>query len=149
VKLAIASDHAGFRLKSRVGEHLSRLGHEVTDLGPTNETRVDYPDFGAEAARLVASGAVDRAVLVCGSGIGMSMTANRFRGVRAVVAALELQARLARAHNDANVLCLGQRLTAEALAISILDAFLESDFEGGRHAGRVQKIDDLADAPSS
>ncbi len=141
MKFAIASDHAGFRLKGRIREHLSALGHDVRDVGPDDETRVDYPDFAARGALLVATGQVERAVLVCGSGVGMSMVANRFTGVRAVVAGFELQARLARAHNDANVLCLGERVTGETLALAIVDAFTESDFEGGRHAARVAKID--------
>ncbi|MEM1025672.1 MAG: ribose 5-phosphate isomerase B [Myxococcota bacterium] len=146
MKIAVASDHAGRRLKDSVRDHLRTLGHEVQDLGPDQDGRVDYPDFGARGARMVAAGQVDRAVLVCGSGIGMSMTANRFRGVRAVVAALETQARLARAHNDANVLCLGERLTAETLALVITEAFMDAEFEGGRHEARVAKIDDVGDS---
>jgi len=141
VKIAVASDHAGFALKARLVEHARQLGHDVEDLGPATEDRVDYPDYAARVARRVARGEAERGVLVCGSGVGVCMTANRFRGVRAVNAVLEVQARLARQHNAANVLCLGQRITAPELALSILEVFLSTSFEGGRHAGRVEKME--------
>ena len=141
MKIAVASDHAGCALKERLADHARRLGYAVDDLGPTNEDRVDYPDYAARVAAKVASGEAERGVLVCGSGVGVAMTANRFKGVRAVNAVMEVQARLARQHNAANVLCLGQRLTAPELATSILDVFMETGFEGGRHAGRVEKLE--------
>lgn len=141
MKIAVASDHAGFALKARLVEHARQLGHDVEDLGPATEDRVDYPDYAARVARRVARGEAERGVLVCGSGVGVCMTANRFRGVRAVNAVLEVQARLARQHNAANVLCLGQRITAPELALSILEVFLSTSFEGGRHAGRVEKME--------
>jgi ribose 5-phosphate isomerase B len=141
VKIAFASDHAGFALKARLVDHARRLGYAVDDLGPTTEDRVDYPDYAVRVAAKVASGEAERGVLVCGSGVGVAMTANRFKGVRAVNAVMEVQARLARQHNAANVLCLGQRLTAPELATSIFDAFIDTGFEGGRHAGRVEKME--------
>lgn len=141
MKVAIASDHAGFHLKTALVRHLQEAGHQVDDLGPASADRVDYPDFAQKVSRAVAAGEVTRGVLVCGSGIGMSMAANRFEGVRAVVAMNIIQAQLSRAHNNANVLCLGERLVGISLAEAILDAFMTSQFEGGRHEGRVAKID--------
>jgi len=141
MKIAFGSDHAGFALKQALIETAGREGHEVRDHGPESDARVDYPDYAERVARDVASGEADVGVLVCGSGIGVAMTANRFRGVRAVNAVMETQARLGRQHNDANVLCLGQRLTAGELAGSIMRTFLTTSFEGGRHQVRVEKMD--------
>ncbi len=141
MKIAAGSDHAGFRLKQHLVEFCRANGHEVVDLGPQTDERSDYPDFASRVAEAVASGTVDRGLLVCGSGIGVAMTANRFRGVRAVPAVMESQARLARQHNDANVVCLGQRLTAAELAESIVAVFLTTPFEGGRHQARVEKLE--------
>ena len=143
MKIAIASDHAGFVLKQALAKHLSSMGHEVQDLGPASADRVDYPDFAQKVGQMLQSKEVERGVLVCGSGIGMSMAANRMQGVRAVLAINTTQARLARAHNNANVVCVGERLTGEVLAQDIVQAFLEADFEGGRHEGRVAKIEAL------
>lgn len=144
MKIAVASDHAGVTMKAAVVEQCRVLGHDVVDLGPADATRVDYPDFAQKVALQVAAGTVDRGILVCGSGIGMSMTANRFRGVRAVVAMVALQARLAREHNDANVLCLGERFLGASMAEDVVEHFLSAEFAGGRHRGRVAKIDDVA-----
>lgn len=144
MKIAIASDHAGFGLKQSLVEHIGALEHQVIDLGPASADRVDYPDFAAKVAHLIQAGEADFGVLVCGSGIGMSMAANRHAGVRAVLAVNTTQARLSRAHNDANVVCLGERLTGVVLAQDIVEAFLKAGFEGGRHQGRVEKIDTLA-----
>jgi ribose 5-phosphate isomerase B len=143
VKVALASDHAGLRLKQVLGELLQRLGHEAHDLGPREAASVDYPDYALRVARAVASDEADLGVLVCGSGIGMSMAANRIPGVRAALCRTGYEARMARRHNDANVLCLGERVTGEGLAAEILEAFLASCFEGGRHARRVEKIEAL------
>jgi ribose 5-phosphate isomerase B len=115
---------------------------EVQDLGTRSAESVDYPDFAAKVARAVGEGEVERGVLVCGTGIGMSIVANKFRGVRAALCTSELEARMARAHNDANVLCLGQRVIGPGQARAILDVFLATPFEGGRHAQRVKKIQD-------
>ncbi|MFT7621853.1 MAG: ribose 5-phosphate isomerase B [Myxococcota bacterium] len=140
MKLAIASDHGGFELKDRLRAHLAEEGHEVTDFGPANAERADYPDYAGLVARAVASGAAERGVLVCGSGIGMSMAANKIAGVRAAVVQDVEHARLAREHNDANVLCLGGRFTAFELATAILDAWLDAECTGDRHGRRIAKI---------
>jgi ribose 5-phosphate isomerase B len=140
MRLAAASDHAGLSLKRELVESLRVKGHEVQDLGPEVEASVDYPDFAAAVAAVVAAGAADLGLLVCGTGIGMSISANKVHGVRAAVCRTELEARMARAHNDANVLCLGQRITGAGLAAAITDAFVAASFEGGRHQGRVDKI---------
>lgn len=145
MRIALGSDHAGFALKQAVGEHLAGLGHQVDDLGASSRDSVDYPDYGAAVAKAVAQGRVDRGVLICGSGLGMCMVANRFRGVRAALSASMEHARLGRLHNDANVLCLGERLTSQADALAMVDVFLATEFEGGRHAGRLHKIETLSE----
>ncbi len=144
--IAVASDHAGLSLKRHLIEHLKAAGHTVTDFGPETADSVDYPDHGAPAARAVAAGECALGLLVCGTGIGMSMVANKVRGIRAALCHTEWEARATRAHNDANVLCLGERVIGPGLAEAILDAFLASEYEGGRHARRVQKITDLEGA---
>ena len=141
MKLAIASDHAGFQLKSHLLEVLLDLGHDVQDLGPSSTARVDYPDFAHSLSEKVASGDVERGVLVCGSGIGVSIAANRHAGVRAVNAVLEVHAEFSRRHNDANVICLGERFVGAGLAERLVEVFLSTSFEGGRHSARVEKID--------
>jgi ribose 5-phosphate isomerase B len=139
--LLLASDHAGFELKQHIKDVLRRLGVPFDDLGPDSDERVDYPDFAHRVASAVSRGAAQRGLLVCGSGQGMAITANRYPGVRAALAWDEPSARLARQHNDANVLALGGRLIDHALAERIVQAWLETPFEGGRHAARVAKID--------
>jgi ribose 5-phosphate isomerase B len=141
MRIAVASDHAGYRLKEFVKAKLLELGHEVEDFGATGEVSTDYPDYGRPAARAVAEGKVERAVLVCGTGLGMSMVANRIRSVRAALCGESFSARLARAHNDATVLVLGARIIGEGLAEDILRVFMETPFEGGRHTRRVEKIE--------
>jgi ribose 5-phosphate isomerase B len=140
MRISLAADHAGFELKERIKRHLEELGHEVEDFGTSSAEPTDYPDHGAPAARAVATGAVDRGILVCGSGQGMSMTANKVRGVRAALAWTPEIARLSRLHNDATVLCLPARFLAEREALTIVEAWLGAGFEGGRHARRVEKI---------
>lgn len=140
---AVGSDHAGFVLKEKVKERLASLGHQVEDMGVFSTESADYPLQAAEVAKAVAQGRVQRGVLVCGSGVGMCMTANRFNKVRAVLAPTVEHARLGRRHNDANVLCLGERLTPLDLALEILDAFLQTEFEGGRHQRRIDLIDSV------
>lgn len=142
--IAVASDHAGFELKAAVAAHLRALGHEVIDLGPDAAERVDYPDYAHAVARAVTGGEARFGVLCCGSGIGMSMAANRHPGVRAVLAHDATSARLSREHNDAQVLCLGERTTGAVVALDAVDAFLAGEFQGGRHVGRVAKIDEGA-----
>jgi len=144
VKVAIASDHAGFGLKTTLAAALHDAGHEVLDLGPVAAQRCDYPDFAHAVARAIVAGDARLGVLCCGSGIGMSMAANRHPGVRAALAHDVTSARLSRQHNDAQILCLGERLVGETVAIEALHAFLGAEFQGGRHAGRVAKIDEGA-----
>lgn len=139
--LAVASDHAGLELKQALVSELSKRGIEVRDFGTTSSASCDYPDFAHAVARAIAQGEVERGLLVCGTGVGMSIAANRHREVRAVVCSEPFSARMARAHNDANVLCIGARVVGGGTALEIVDAFLGASFEGGRHAGRVAKID--------
>jgi ribose 5-phosphate isomerase B len=140
VKIILASDHAGLELRQALVEGLRERGVAFEDAGPTSRDSVDYPDFASKVARAVAAGQYTHGVLVCGTGIGMSIVANKYKGVRAALCTTEFEARMARAHNDANVLCLGQRVVGAGVARGILEAFLATPFEGGRHAQRVQKI---------
>lgn len=139
--IVIASDHAGFELKARVIELLHGAGCEVRDLGPADASPVDYPDFAHRVAGVVASGEAERGVLICGTGIGMSMTANRHAGVRAALCHDAFTAEMARRHNDANVLCLGARSTGVGVAEQVVRIFLETPFEGGRHQRRADRIE--------
>jgi ribose 5-phosphate isomerase B len=139
-KLFTGSDHAGFELRGRMVAHLRALGFEVEDLGSPCAESTDYPDWAAAVGRAVRGQPGSLGVLLCGTGLGVCIAANKIRGVRAVVAWNIEGARLSRAHNDANVLCVGERLIPEATAFSIVDAWLDTDFEGGRHARRVDKI---------
>jgi ribose 5-phosphate isomerase B len=143
MRIAIGADHAGFALKQSIAEHLRAAGHEMLDLGTDSEDRVDYPDYGAAVGRSVAGGDADLGVCVCGSGIGIAIAANKVPGVRAATVHDVTSAHLAREHNDANVVCIGERLTGPAVAVEAVDAFVAASFEGGRHAGRVAKIDAL------
>jgi len=138
----LASDHAGFELKERLKRVLDRLGVPCSDLGTTSPEPVDYPDYAARVASQVSRGVAERGVLICGSGQGMAMTANRYPGVRAALPFNEETARLCREHNDANVLALGARTLDPAVAERILVVWLETPFAGGRHARRVRKIDE-------
>ncbi|MBK8014773.1 MAG: ribose 5-phosphate isomerase B [Deltaproteobacteria bacterium] len=140
MKIAFGADHAGFHLKNHLVSLVRSLGHEVEDFGTFSESSVDYPDFAVLVAEAVETCRSERGVLICGSGVGMSIAANRFSGVRAVLALTEAQARLARGHNDANVLCLGARLSGVVLAEDAVRAFLSTAFEGGRHVPRVAKL---------
>ena len=140
MRIAIASDHAAFDLKAELREYLIELGHEVADLGPESADRVDYPDYGYLLAAVVADGTVERGVVLCGSGIGISIAVNRNPACRAALVSEPLSAALAREHNDANVIAMGARLTGSDMAKACLDAFLSTDFGGGRHAGRVAKL---------
>jgi ribose 5-phosphate isomerase B len=139
--IIVGSDHAGFALKAKVKVHLEQRGFAVEDVGALSEQRSDYPLFAHALAEAVAAGRVGRGVLVCGTGIGVSIAANRHAGVRAAVAYDEATARLSRQHNDANVLALGGRSLDHGLALRILDIWLDTAFEGGRHALRVAMID--------
>jgi ribose 5-phosphate isomerase B len=142
MRIGVASDHAGFRYKTLIAEHLRRLGHAVQDFGTDSEERVDYPDKIRPLALAVAGGDPERGIVLGGSGNGEAMTANRVRGVRCALAWNEESARLARAHNDANVLSLGQRLISEEQALAIVDVWLKTPFDGGRHVARIRKLDE-------
>jgi ribose 5-phosphate isomerase B len=145
MRIALGSDHAGFHLKEHVKTALVQLGHEVVDVGPDSPGSVDYPQFAADAARLVATGEAERGVLACGSGVGVAIVANKVAGVRAVNAHDPAEAEMARRHNDANVVTLsGARIGPEQADV-IVSAFLRTEFEGGRHARRVGQISALED----
>lgn len=140
MRISIASDHAGFEQKQQLAAYLADQGHQVSDRGPATDDRVDYPDFAELVARDVATGAAERGVLVCGTGIGMAMAAGKVPGVRAANIINPAFAALCREHNDANVITLSGRFVPLEENERILDAFLATDFGGGRHAGRVEKI---------
>ena len=140
-KILIASDHAGFELKQQLERALGERGFDVQDLGTDSPDSTDYPDYAHPLAARVSAGEVERGVLLCGTGLGMSYAANRHAGVRAAVAWNPEVAKLARSHNDSNVLVLPARFLTPEQGIAILDAWLETPFEGGRHARRVDKID--------
>jgi ribose 5-phosphate isomerase B len=140
-KIILGSDHAGLALRAEAAKVARAAGFEVEDLGPFSGESVDYPDFARRVAEAVAAGRAKLGILVCGTGIGMSITANKVRGIRAAHCASEYDARMARAHNDANVLCIGERVVGLGLGAAIVDAFLRQAFEGGRHQRRVEKIE--------
>ncbi len=142
-KIAIGSDHAGFESKEKAKSELLALGVEVVDKGAYSLDSVDYPDFGAAVARAVASGEVERGVLICGSGIGVSIAANKIPGARAALCWNEETTRLAREHNDANVLCFGARFIEPEQAARMVRLFLETEFDGERHTQRVEKLSAL------
>jgi ribose 5-phosphate isomerase B len=139
-QLGVASDHAGLELKRTLVAELEKRGVVVREFGTTTSDSCDYPDFAHAVGRAIESGEIERAILVCGTGVGMSIAANRHAAVRAVVCSEPLSARMSRQHNDANVLCIGARVVGAGTAIDIVDAFLDAPFEGGRHAARVAKI---------
>jgi ribose 5-phosphate isomerase B len=143
-RIAIASDHAAFELKAQLAVHLRDLGFEVLDLGPANDDSVDYPDYGYKLAEAVASGSAARGVALCGSGIGISISVNRHPACRCALVSDGLAARLAREHNDANVIAMGARLIGIETAKDCLDQFLSASFGGGRHQRRVDKLSNPA-----
>lgn len=143
MKIAIGADHAGFEVKEKIKKQLQEMNLEVEDLGTTSNDSVDYPDFGAAVGREVASGKADEGIIVCGSGIGIAIAANKIHGVRAAQAWNEETARLARQHNDANVLSIGARVTPEEEIPKIVEAWFDAKFEGGRHQKRIDKISEL------
>ncbi len=139
--VVLGCDHAAFALKQKVKAHLIERGIEVQDVGTTGETSVDYPDFGVKVAFRVSSGEFERGILMCGTGLGMSMVANKFPHVRAALCNDLFSAIMSRRHNNANILVMGGRVVGEALAAEIVDAWLETAFEGGRHQTRLDKFD--------
>ena len=141
MRVAVGSDHAGFKLKGRILEHLAARGQEVIDVGTFNEESTDYPDHAFAVTDAIRDGRAEVGILCCGSGQGMAMAANRVAGIRAAVVADTFSARVAREHNDANVLCLGQRVVGDGLALDCVDAWLGATFEGGRHQRRVARIE--------
>lgn len=141
MRIAVAADHAAFREKDALADHLREAGHQVLDFGTRGETSVDYPDFARPAALAVGRGECDRAVIVCGSGVGVSIVANKVKGARAVLLANPFLAEMSRRHNDANVATFGARWQDLPTMKALLRIWLDTPFEGGRHAGRVAKID--------
>lgn len=141
MKISIASDHAGFEQKEALAHYLREKGHTVIDRGPEDDERVDYPDYAVKVARDIQEGTAERGVLICGTGIGMAITANRFEGVRAANVTTEEFAALAREHNDVNVISLSGRFVEEDCNRAIVDAFISTPFGEGRHAERIAKID--------
>lgn len=139
-KIAIASDHAGRELKDDLRDFLSENGVEVVDMGVDNDNSVDYPDYGIPVADSVSKGKIDRGILVCGTGIGMSILANKFRGVRAALVSDVFTARMSKEHNNANILVIGGRIVGKGLAREMVKAWMETKFEGGRHQKRLDKI---------
>ncbi|KPK76967.1 MAG: hypothetical protein AMJ79_04915 [Phycisphaerae bacterium SM23_30] len=140
MKIAIACDHRGYEAKELIKNMLQRTGHEVIDFGTNESKSCDYPDYAIPASLMVARKEVDRGILICGSGVGMSMTANKIPGIRAALCHDELTARMSRQHNDANVLCLPAMLVNDPLILRIVESWLTTEFEGGRHERRVRKV---------
>lgn len=140
MKIAVASDHRGYQVKAKILGQIAELGHDGVDFGPDNPDSVDYPDFAARVAVAVSAHEVDRGILICGTGMGMAIVANKFCGVRAVPCHDDLTAEMSRRHNDANILCLSADLLGERLVNRMVELWLTTEFEGGRHARRIEKI---------
>ncbi len=141
MKFYIATDHAGYALKAYVKEYVQSKGHEIVDLGPDSADRVDYPDYAKKCANAVVSDEGSFGILICGTGIGISIAANKVTGIRAALCHDAYTAEMTRAHNNANILAFGERIVGKGVIESMIDAFCDTPFEGGRHAGRVNKID--------
>jgi len=143
MKIVVGSDHAGYRLKQEVVSWLKELGHEAADMGTMSSESVDYPDFALKVCESVTGAQADLGILVCGTGLGMAITANKVSGIRAVTCGDVFSARCSREHNDANVLCLGERVVGPGVARDVVEAWLGATFAGGRHQRRVDKISDI------
>lgn len=143
MKISIGSDHAGYELKEVLKDHLIDLGYEVIDEGPDSSDSVDYPEYGHKVGKRVASGKADRGVTICGSGIGISLAANKVPGIRAALCSEPLSAELSRQHNDANIVSVGARLIGSDMAKRIVEVFMKTEFEGGRHQRRVDLIEEI------
>lgn len=141
--LALAADHGGYALKEEIKKHLDSMGVKYLDLGTDSEKSVNYPEYAAKLCREIQSGSCYRGILCCGTGIGMSMAANKFDGIRAACASDSFSVKFTRLHNDANVLCLGGRVVGVGLALELVDIFLATEFEGGRHTARLDMIKDI------
>jgi len=142
-QIIIGSDHAAFELKEKIKDLLTGLGYEVEDVGTHSTVSVNYPDFGKKVARAVSDGTFERGILLCGTGIGMTMQANRFKGVRAALCSDILSARLSRQHNDANILVMGGRMVGDLLAFEVVREWLATPFDGGRHLDRIRSLDEI------
>ena len=140
-RIAIGCDHAGYELKSAIVRHLGSRGVDVLDKGTDSAESVDYPDYAGKVAQSIIRGEVEMGILLCGTGLGMAISANKFPGIRAVTVSEPYSAKMARAHNNANIITMGSRVVGRGLAIMILDTFLDTPFEGGRHCRRVDKIE--------
>ena len=143
MKIAIGCDHGGFELKNLIAAHLKERGFEVTDFGITENRLVDYPEIALKVASSVAAGENKLGILVCGTGIGMSLAANKVKGIRAAACSDHYSAKYTRLHNDANILCLGGRVVGAGTALELADLFVDTEFEGGRHERRVEKLDKI------
>jgi ribose 5-phosphate isomerase B len=142
-KIAIASDHGGFELKETVIAHLLNDGWEIDDLGPNNEDSVDYPDYGVKLAKIITNKKVESGIIICGTGVGMSIVVNRFPGIRGALCSDIYTAKMCRKHNDSNILIMGGRIIGKGLASEIVDTWLNTAFEGGRHQKRLDKINEI------
>ena len=143
MKIVLASDHGGFELKEAIKKHLIKKGYDINDIGVNDTKSVDYPDYGKRAAMMVAGKEADRGIIICGTGIGISIAANKVKGIRCALCTNEYMARMSRMHNNANMLALGGRVTGIGLAEDMVDVWLSTEFEGGRHEIRVNKIMDI------
>lgn len=143
MKIAIASDHRGVRIKGQILDQISSLGYEGIDFGPGDEESVDYPDYASKVAESVSNGSVDRGILICGTGMGMCITANKFQNVRAVSCHDDVTAEYSRRHNNANIMCLSADMLGDRLLGRIVELWLKTEFEGGRHQRRLDKIHDI------
>lgn len=143
MKIGVASDHRGFEKKQQVVSQLQQLGHETIDCGPDSDASVDYPDFASRVAESVSAGELDSGILICGTGLGMCITANKYVGVRATSCHDTMTTRMSRLHNNANVLCLSADLISDSLLDQMIDVWVGTDFEGGRHARRLDKITEI------
>ena len=143
MKVAIGSDHAGFEYKEMIKKYLEEKGFKVIDKGTYSNERTDYPIYAEKVAKAVVNGEADRGILICGTGIGMSITANKIKGVRAALCQNDFMAKMARKHNNSNILCLGQRVVGTDHALSIVDTFFSTEFEGGRHEKRITLISEI------
>jgi ribose 5-phosphate isomerase B len=139
----LASDHGGFELKEEIKKHLIKKGYDIIDMGVNDTQSVDYPDYGKRAALMVADKEADRGIIICGTGIGISIAANKVKGIRCALCTNEYMAKMSRMHNNANMLALGGRVVGRGLALDIVDAWFSAEFEGGRHENRINKIRDI------
>ena len=142
-KIVVGSDHGGFNYKAKIIEYLKENNYEYIDVGTYSEDSCDYPIIARKAAEKIVSGEAERGILICGTGIGMSIAANKVKGIRAAHCTDTFSAKASRAHNNANILCLGERITGECIALDIVDVWLKSEFEGGRHQRRVDQIEEV------